>query len=337
MSYEFRKPIGLALGSGAARGWSHIGAIRALQEANIEPEIICGSSAGAVVGAFYAADELDALETWILQLTRRQIMSLLDPTLRGGLLKARKIFDVLAEHLPDRAIETLPRPFGVVTTDLATGQEIWLREGSLLRALRATIALPGLVSPEYVDGNWLLDGGLVNPVPVSLCRAMGAQSVIAVDLNSTLLNRSFDVESSDLGSSQPEESEQQDSEATESEQPVLDEPVLEESGSDQYGVGERAARILTSIQEAAGDWREQLGFDDAAVEATGPTVPRIYDVITNSINIMQVRIGRSRMAGDPPEMIVMPRLHDFALLDFNRAAEAIAAGRTAVAQALATR
>ncbi|MBW2293309.1 MAG: patatin-like phospholipase family protein, partial [Deltaproteobacteria bacterium] len=191
MQIDFDRPIGLALGSGAARGWSHIGVIRALTEAGIEPEIVCGASAGAVVGAFYAADEFDAFERWVRNLDRRQLMALLDPTLRGGLLKARKVFDALAQHLPDRPIESLPRPFAAVATDLASGREIWLREGSLLAALRASVALPGLVAPEFLNSSWLVDGGLVNPVPVSLCRAMGAASVIAVDLNTTLLNRRF--------------------------------------------------------------------------------------------------------------------------------------------------
>ncbi len=318
MAYGFKQPIGLVLGSGAARGWSHIGVIRALLEAEIEPEVICGSSAGAVVGAFYAADELDALEAWIRQLDRRQIMSYLDPTLRGGLLKARKIFEVLAEHLPDRQIESLPRPFGVVATDLATGREVWLREGSLLGALRASIALPGLVTPEYLAGNWLVDGGLVNPVPVSLCRAMGAVSVVAVDLNSTLLTRRFEVE---------------DAAATE-DSSELDADVLQ---TGRFASSAMASGLFSSIQETAADLLEQLGFDDPPAEPSGPTVPRIYDVITNCINIMQVRIGRSRMAGDPPDMLVTPRLEDFALLDFNRAGEAIEAGRRAVAQALVTR
>ena len=189
MEIDFNPPIGLALGSGAARGWSHIGVIRALHDARITPEIVCGSSAGAVVGAFYAAGELDAFERWVRDLGRRQIMGYMDPTLRGGLIKARKVFEALAEHLPDRPIESLPIPFAAVATDLSNGHEVWLREGSLLDALRASVAVPGLVKPEYLDGRWLVDGGLVNPVPVSLCRAMGAGSVIAVDLNTTLLAR----------------------------------------------------------------------------------------------------------------------------------------------------
>lgn len=333
MEIDFRPPIGLALGSGAARGWSHIGVIRALQDARIEPEIVCGASAGAVVGAFYAAGELDAFEGFVRGLDRRQIMAYLDPTLRGGLLKARKVFDALAEHLPDRPIESLPRPFAVVATELSTGHEVWLREGSLLGALRASMALPGLVIPELIDGRWLVDGGLVNPVPVSLCRALGAGSVIAVDLNTTLLGRPQTLPAVV--------------------EPVVPEPVeevakeiehaseaLEETVSDEASSGllsaRTAARILSGFQEVATDLLDQFGFDEPA-DPTGPALPSIYDVITDSINIMQTRIGRSRMAGDPPELLITPRLEGFALLDFDRADEAIAVGRRAVAHALAAR
>ncbi|MCP5044312.1 MAG: patatin [bacterium] len=315
MQIDFHPPVGLALGSGAARGWSHIGVIRALVEARIEPEIVCGASAGAVVGAFYAAGELDAFEGFVRGLDRRQLMAYLDPTLRGGLLKARKIFDALAQHLPDRPIESLPRPFAAVAADLSDGHEIWLREGSLLAALKASMALPGLVVPERIDGRWLVDGGLVNPVPVSLCRAMGAGSVIAVDLNTTLLGKKFEAELAPSPDPPPTASDAKDS-------GLLSSPT--------------AARLLTSFQEVAADLLDQFGFEESA-EASGPPTPSIYEVISNSINIMQTRIGRSRMAGDPPELLITPRLEDFALLDFDRAEEAIAVGRRAVAHALAAR
>jgi NTE family protein len=332
MEIDFNPPIGLALGSGAARGWSHIGVIRALHDARITPEIVCGSSAGAVVGAFYAAGELDAFERWVRDLGRRQIMGYMDPTLRGGLIKARKVFEALAEHLPDRPIESLPIPFAAVATDLSNGHEVWLREGSLLDALRATVALPGLVKPEYLDGRWLVDGGLVNPVPVSLCRAMGAGSVIAVDLNTTLLVQR------QKAAQTPQVKESVEAEKTgrvvadevkvgEAEEIVDDASLFSSDG---------AARLLASFQDAAGGLLDQFGFD-GSTERVEPSAPSIFDVISNSINIMQTRIGRSRLAGDPPELLITPRLEDFALLDFDRADEAIVTGRRAVAHALAAR
>ncbi len=327
MEIDLAEPVGLALGSGAARGWSHIGVIRALAEAGIEPEIVCGASAGAVVGAFYAAGELDSFECWVRGLDRRQIMAYFDPALRGGLLKPRRIFEALAEHLADRPIESLPRLFSVVATDLATGHEVWLRQGSLFAALRASVALPGLVVPEHLDSRWLIDGGLVNPVPVSLCRAMGAASVIAVDLNTTLLSRRFVTDEPAVGAAVEAEAEQRQASP-----PALEEAVMDDLEAASSST--RAARLLSSVQGVAADFLDQFGFEDRA-EPSGPVKPSIYEVITNSINIMQVRIGRSRMAGDPPELLVTPRLQDFALLDLDRADEAIAAGRRAVAQALA--
>ena len=338
MEIDFAQPVGLALGSGAARGWSHIGVIRALVEAGIEPQVVCGASAGAVVGAFYAADEFDAFERWVRELDRRQLMALIDPTLRGGLLKARKVFDALAQHLPDRAIESLPRPFAAVATDLSTGHEIWLREGSLLAALRASVAMPGLVAPEYLQSSWLVDGGLVNPVPVSLCRAMGAASVIAVDLNTTLLNRRFNVVSGEAPSPVTEETPLEESEIFEEEPTDGEKEDEENSAASEPKLlsSPTAARLFSSFQTVAADLLDQFGFDEGAAPS-GPPAPSIYEVISNSINIMQTRIGRSRMAGDPPELLITPRLQDFGLLDFDRADEAILAGRRAVAHALAAR
>lgn len=339
MNIDFNPPVGIALGSGAARGWSHIGVMRALIDARIRPEIVCGASAGAVVGAFYAAGELDAFERWVRQLDRMQIMGYMDPTLRGGLIKARKVFEALAQHLPDRPIESLPIPFAAVATDLSNGYEIWLREGSLLAALRATIALPGLVKPEFLDSRWLVDGGLVNPVPVSLCRAMGAGSVIAVDLNTALLYRKNRVGAVPKSKAMGDKEVEAEAElATPPEELVLEVARLSEAGDPETSMfaSITAARLLASFQEAAGGLLDQFGFDSAS-GVSGPSPPSIYDVISNSINIMQARIGRSRLAGDPPELLITPRLEDFALLDFDRADEAIAAGRRAVAHALAAR
>jgi NTE family protein len=265
--------IGLALGSGAARGWAHVGVIQALEEAGIRPEIVCGSSSGALVGALYVAGRLEALERWGRQLDWRQVLSYFDLSLHGGLIRARRLVEFLTAELAGRTIESLERTFGAVATDLATGREIWLREGPLVESLRAAIALPGFITPVRVDGRWLVDGGLVNPVPVSLCRALGADSVIAVDLNTTLLGR---------------------------------------------GAAAQA---------------EAPGATEVAPDAE-PAAPSLYEVVVGAINIMQVRIMRARMAGDPPDLLVTPRLADFTWLEFGRAPEAVAEGRRAVAQAL---
>jgi len=280
--------VGLALGSGGARGWAHIGVIRALEEAGIRPDIVCGSSSGALVGALYAAGRLEALEGWGRQLDWRQVVSYLDLSFRGGLIRARRLVEFLTAELAGRSIESLRPAFAAVATELATGREIWLRQGPLVDSLRAAIALPGFITPVQVDGQWLVDGGLVNPVPISLCRALGADSVIAVDLNTTLLLRG-------------------------------------EARTPEHSGGRHGLRdVLGGLRS----WR-------APGKGGGSASPSLYEVVVSSINIMQVRIASARMAGDPPELLITPRLADFAWLDFDRASEAVDEGRRAAARALA--
>jgi len=300
--------VGLVLGSGAARGWAHVGVLRGLEEAGIRPQLVCGSSIGAVIAALYAAGRLDAFADWGRSLELRELLGYFDLTWRGGLIKARRVFDFLTELLPDRAIEELPLPFAATATDLYSGQEVWLREGSLVDALRASSALPGLVTPVPRDGRWLVDGGLVNPVPVSLCRAMGADSVVAVDLNTTLLGRRA---------------------APATARAVPSPRPPDEEAAEAPGDGPTAS-LRSAVRGMVADLRSRLAPD----EENGPPPPSIYEVVANSINIMQVRITRSRMAGDPPELLVAPRLEDFGLFDFDRAADGIDEGRRAVTRVL---
>ena len=185
-----RKPrVGLALGSGSARGWAHIGVIRALEQAGIHPDIVCGTSIGALVGAAYAAGDLDRLEQWVMGLRVRDIVAFMDVSLRCGLFKGERLIDFFRRHFADRPIEELSIPFAAVATALHGGAEVWMRSESTLEAVRASIALPGLFAPIFRNDVLLVDGGLVNPVPVSLARAMGADVVVAVDLCSDLLGR----------------------------------------------------------------------------------------------------------------------------------------------------
>lgn len=289
---QSRSRIGLALGGGAARGWAHIGVIRALANAGIEPDIVCGTSIGALVGAAYVGGELDRLETWVRSLRLQTVVSFLDFSLNGGLIKGEKLIGFFRSHFVDRDIRELARPFGAVATDLQRGREVWLREGRVSDAVRASIALPGLFTPVQLDGSWLVDGGLVNPVPVSLCRAMGADLVIAVDLNADLLGRHLKPKSTRATGKR-----------------ITAEP---ENLADTV-----MARIQTSMS--------QLGIN----HETGPKIPAMLDVVASSINIMQVLITRSRLAGDPPDVMVAPRLADLGLMEFHRASVAIEAGRRA--------
>ncbi|MBE0614560.1 MAG: patatin-like phospholipase RssA [Burkholderiales bacterium] len=291
-----RKPrIGLALGSGSARGWAHVGVIRALESAGIRPDLVCGTSIGALVGAAYVAGELAAFEQWLVGLGIRDVLGLLDVRMSGGMIKGERLVKFLNKHFIDRPIEELPMPFGAVATALDTGTEVWLREGSTIEAVRASIALPALFRPVVHEGRVLVDGALVNPVPVSLARAMGADLVIAVDLSSDVLGRRLRAE------------------------PEAEAPAAEISEW-RRKLQERLSTLMPA--------KEDDDEDDA------PRLPSILEVVATSINIMQVRVTRSRMAGDPPDAIVSPRLSHLGLLDFHRAKEAIEAGEFAVQSAL---
>ena len=292
-----RRPrIGLALGSGSARGWAHIGVLRALLDAGIRPDVVCGASVGAIVGAAYATGELDRFEAWVRSMDRRKVMSYMDFKLAGGMLKGERLVAFMRAHFDDRPIEALATPFAAVATALHSGDEVWLRSGSVADAVRASFALPGLFTPVWREGRLLADGGLVNPVPVSLARALGADVVIAVDLNHDKLGRYF----------------RSNSNAPEPPAP-------------------RSAWVQSLQQGLGALW--PLGKDAPAPDAE-PPLPSLLSVVSDSINVMQVRITRSRMAGDPPEAVVAPRLAHMALLDFHRAAEAIDAGRAATREIL---
>jgi NTE family protein len=287
MTTGHRRRIGLVLGSGSARGWAHVGVIRALEHAGVKPDIVCGTSVGALVGAAYAAGEIDRFERWLLSLSIADVLSFMDVGFGGGLLKGERLIDFLREHFTDRSIEQLGLPFGVVATALRTGREVWLREGSTLDAVRASIALPGLFAPVLSDGEVLVDGGLVNPVPVSLARAIGADVVIAVDLGSDILGRH-------LRANAP-------AEASTSE------------------MGDRLRKL-----------QDNLGVLLPKRSRAEPRMPSVFEVLASSINIMQVRLTRSRLAGEPPDLVIAPRLAHFGLLDFHKANEAIEEGQRAV-------
>ncbi len=233
-----RRPrrLGLVLGSGAARGWAHIGVLQTLKKAGMAPDVVSGTSIGALVGAVYADDRLDELEQWVSSLTWRRVVGFFDVAFSSGLLKGGKLFTFLRGGLLDKNIEQLKRPFATVATDLANGREVWFRSGPVADAVRASIATPGLFTPWRQEDRLLVDGALVNPVPVSLVRAMEAEFVIAVDLNAHLSGR------------------------------------------------------------------------HARARGKPVKAPSMMEIMSGSINIMSARINRSRMAGEPAEVIIQPRL-----------------------------
>jgi NTE family protein len=298
-----RPRIGLALGSGSARGWAHIGVIDALAEAGIEPDIVVGTSIGSLVGAAYVAGRLAALRQWAMAATWRELVGLMDVRLSGGgLIDGKQIVAFLQRLGIAGPIESYAKKYAAVATDLATGREIWLQAGPIHDVVRASIALPGIISPARLGEQWLVDGGLSNPVPVSVCRALGADVIIAVNLNGDLVGRRF--------VSEPGPS------ATAPREPVPNESL---------------DRMLQHLPEALrGQARQMI----PRLLPRGASTPGYFDVISNSINIMQDQITRTRLAGEPPHVMLVPRLRDVELLEFTRANEAITEGRACVEHAL---
>lgn len=286
-----RKPrIGFALGAGSARGWAHIGVLRALTEAGIKPDLIAGCSVGALVGAAFAAGSLDQIEAWALSLDWKRMLKLMDFGLRGGLIKGKRVREVFREQFVEREFSELDVPFAAVATDLHSGQEVWLREGKVSAAIGASIAVPGLFQPVPHEGRYLVDGSVVNPIPVSLCRAMGADIVLAVDLGSDLVGR--------------------------------------------YARDDDRAPTQTATRGIIGRLlprNNRVSEPQADPESVPPS---LLETLMGSINIMQLRIARSRLAGEPPDALLAPRLGHLGLLDYHRADFAIAEGRETVARML---
>lgn len=318
MGRRHKVRIGLALGSGSARGWSHVGVIRALLRAGIVPDLVCGSSIGALVGAAYAAGQIDRLEPWVASLTRQGVMGLIDLRLSSGMIQGRKLVDYFRTHFDDPGIEALERPFGCVATELDTGREVWLRDGPVIDAVRASIALPGLFTPVHRDGRLLVDGGLVNPVPVSLCRAMGADVVIAVDLNWDLVGRRAHATPSLY--------------AEASEEPVAGTSDADADADAEESPRERARGGKARKRALDGLWKRLWPSSDAPA---GLPMPSMLGVLAASLNIMQVRITNSRLAGEPADVVIRPRVAGIGPLDYHRGELAMAEGVRAAEHALA--
>nr|WP_246504848.1 patatin-like phospholipase family protein [Microvirga antarctica] len=289
-----RLKIGLALGGGAARGWSHIGVIRALHEAGIVPDVIAGCSIGAVVGGCYAAGKLDELETFARSLTKRRVMGLLDFHIGAGLISGGRLQRLLEHDLEDRMIESLPMKFCTISTELMSGHEIWLTRGPLVRAIRASYALPGVFDPVMVDGRWLMDGALVNPIPITAARALEADLVICVNLNGEIRIRGTVIQN------------------------------FEAKATDEI-----------DIEDALSEPR-RWGIFSPGRPARRPQAdaPGLATVMVDAFNIMQDRIARSRLAGDPPDIMISPKLAKMGLFEFHRAEESIALGRFAAERAV---
>ena len=297
---SIRRPvIGLALGGGAARGFSHIGIIKTLAAHGIMPNVVVGTSIGAVVGGAYAAGHLDTLEQWARSLQPRSVLGYLDIRLNGsGLIGGEKLATQLEASIGQTLIEDLPLKFATVATEVRTGHEIWLTHGRMVDAMRASYALPGIFSPVLVGDRWLVDGALVNPVPVSAARALGAEIVIAANLSSDVFTHSTTIYSHGASAAPPR---------------IPVEPAPPRRGLGKFFSPERTVK------------REFFG---------GGGRPGISSVMVDAFNIMQDRITRARLAGDPPDLLITPRVGQIGWFDFHRADDLIAHGARAAERAI---
>lgn len=293
-SPPFERPkIGLALGSGSARGWAHIGVIRELQEMGITIDVVAGCSIGALVGGVFASGKLDILEAWALSLTRSTVAGYMDPGFgAGGIIRGTRIIDALKYLGLDAPIENFDVPFAAVATEMTQGEEVWIEHGSFLEAVRASAALPGLVCPHFYQNKWLLDGGLVNPVPVALARKLGCSKVIAVNLNHDLVK-------------------------TEPSRPA----------SLLAWMHEASKRLPTILGHSL---EEALPTLDPSATAASQYNPGYKQVLWSMMNIMQDRVTRYRMHIEPADIELNPRLSHLSVMDFHQAQSSIEEGRRIV-------
>ena len=324
---ESNHAIGFALGGGVARGWAHIGALQRLEELGIKPSVVCGTSVGALVGGFWLAGRLDALEAWTRSLHKRRILNYLDIAFKGsGLIGGKKLETAMEHYLPVMNIEDLPVKFLAVTTELITGHEIWLRKGSLRDALRAAYALPGIFPPSQIDGRWVIDGALVNPLPVSAARAMNARIVIAIGLHGQPFNpgKVEKLKKYGVTAITPNEEEMTSArhDETDDSAGLIQDNKIDEGRSKIPG-GFIANTIFNRFSSQSTD---QSLNDDAAPSLA----PGLAEVMMSSFNIMMDRTTRSRLAADPSDIMINPIVDHVPLLGFDQADELIRQGRLAV-------
>jgi NTE family protein len=285
--------VGLALGSGASRGWAHIGIIDALQQLDIEIDFVAGCSIGSYVGAAFCANKLAELEEWVRSLTEWQVTALLGLGWhKGGIVSGEKVFQKLAEDFTAENLEDLEKPLGIIATDLQRGREAWFTEGSTVKAVRASCSIPGLFPAYHYQDKWLVDGGVMNPVPVNLVREMGADIVIAVNLGSD-----FNVASDQVNQ------------------------VKNQEVNDT-----KLSQLLDKSRSTLNQWFEGKFTKDEEVL----TPPSMFSTMNTSLNIMQDWLTRSKLASDPPNITLAPKLGHVGIMEFHRASECIEIGKKTV-------
>jgi NTE family protein len=306
-----RPRVALALGSGGARGYAHIGVIHELRDRGYQIVGIAGSSMGALVGGLQAAERLDEFADWARSLTQRAILRLLDPSITAaGVLRAEKILDAVRDILGAATIEQLPIPYTAVATDLLAGKSVWLQRGPVDEAIRASIAIPGVIAPHVVDGRLLADGGILDPLPMAPISAVNADLTIAVSLSGSETG----------GEPEPRPTTEWLNRMLNSTSALLDSPT--------------ARAVLNRFGASAPDAGEE---PDLPAESE-PDVPRLggFEVMNRTIDIAQAALARHTLAAYPPDLLIEVPRSACRGLEFHRAAEVIEIGRTLTAQALDT-
>jgi NTE family protein len=312
-----KKKIGLALGGGAARGWAHVGVIKALTDCGVEVDLVAGTSIGALVGSVHASGNLGGFEKAILEIDRKKTISMLDVVFpKCGLLDGKKVTDFFKSFISGREFSDLGIPFGAVATDLQTSDEIWLTTDDVSRAVRASIAVPGLFTPVMIEDRLTVDGGLVNPLPVSLARSMGADIVIAVDLNHYIAMRGNNLKKKmQCAGNQSEAGSTEESFSGDS-------PASEEKNGFFPGIMERIDKIDVFLFEAIKNWKNR------------PSGPNIFEIIFTSTLVMEKTITGLRLEKEPADILIRPELGEIRFMDFHRAKESIQEGYDACVSAL---
>ncbi len=304
-----KRKIGLALGGGAARDWSHVGVIEALTECGVKIDLVAGTSIGALVGSVYASGNLDSFKTAILEIDRKKIISMLDVVFpKWGLLDGKKVTDFFQSFISGREFSDLDMPFGAVATELHTSDEIWLTSGDTSRAVRASIAVPGLFTPVMIDDRLTVDGGLVNPLPVNLARSMGADIVIAVDLNHYIAMRGNTLKKKVHYASR-ENGEDSSGETYQDE-----DGAAEVKNGFFPGLMDRIDKMDISLFESVKNWRNK------------PAGPNIFEIIFASTLVMEKTITGLRLEKEPADVLIRPELGEIRFMDFHRAGESIREG-----------
>ncbi len=304
-----RKTVGLVLGSGASRGWAHIGAIEALLEAEIPIDFIAGCSVGAYVGALYASNSLASLKEFLLRMDGKKIFSYFDVVFPcSGLLNgSKRVQELFTMHTDAQTFADLDIPVVMVATDLNRGKKVILKSGNLIKALRATMSYPGIFEPVRVKDRWLVDGGVVDPVPVGIARAMGADVIIAVDLNSRIVSR-----------------------AKESPAVIENLHSFEAATTKTESRNELVSKMTDFYESIENSLRHKTS--DFLHRESAP--PDIIETVMISVSLMQERITRINLAVDQPDILIQPRLGELKMMNFDQVEHSIEEGYISVKEKL---